>query len=104
MVANVTDSNFDSMVLNSDKPVLVDFWASWCGPCRGLSPILDEMSAELAGEAEIVKVDVDANPGLAGRFGVRTLPTLLVVKNGQVVAHRVGPAAKGELTRWLLAA
>jgi len=94
MALEVTDATFDEVVLKSDKPVMVDFWAAWCGPCRMVAPIMDQLTAEYAGKAVIVKVDVDANQKFAAEYGVRNIPTVLVFKNGEVVEKQVGVAPK----------
>lgn len=95
---NVTDSTFDQEVLKSAEPVLVDFWAAWCGPCKMIAPILEEMAPEYAGKMKIAKVDVDSNPVIATKFGIRSIPTLLVFKNGVVVDQIVGAMPKKMLT------
>jgi len=94
MVIEATDTNFDEVVLQSDKPVLVDFWAEWCGPCRMIGPIVKEMADDYEGKAIMVKVDVDSNPGVAQRFGIRNIPTLLFFKEGQNVDKQVGAVPK----------
>jgi thioredoxin 1 len=96
----ITDSNFDE-IINSDKPVLVDFWAEWCGPCRMVGPIVEELAGEYEGKAVIGKVDVDANPQTSAKFGIRSIPTLLIFKNGQVVDKQVGAVPKGALAQKL---
>jgi thioredoxin 1 len=90
----ITDTSFESEVLRSATPVLVDFWATWCGPCRALSPKLEELSGSYDGKVKFVKIDVDANPETAGRFGIRGIPTLIVFKNGQMVDQLVGNQPK----------
>ena len=94
MALELTDANFDEIVMKSDKPVLVDFWAVWCGPCRMVGPIVEELSKDYEGKAVVSKVDVDSNPNISMKFGIRNIPTLLVFKNGQVVDKQVGAVPK----------
>ena len=96
-VMHVTDSSFEKDVLKSAVPVLVDFWAEWCGPCKMIAPVLDELATEFQGKAKIGKVNIDDHQGLAAQFGVRAIPTLLIIKNGQVTEQMVGAKSKRDL-------
>ena len=96
MALEITDSNFEETVLKSDKPVMVDLWAAWCGPCRMVGPIIDELSEEYEGKAIIGKVDIDSNQQYAAQFGVRNIPTVLVFKDGELVDRKVGVSSKND--------
>ena len=98
MALQITDASFDEVVLKSDKPVLVDFWATWCGPCRMLGPVIEELATEYEGRVVVGKVDVDNNQEFAAKYGVRNIPTVLVFKDGEVVGRQVGAAPKETYT------
>ena len=94
----ITDANFDD-IIKTDKPILVDFWAEWCGPCKMIGPVVEELAGEYEGKAVIGKLDVDANPEVSAKFGIRSIPTLLVIKNGQIVDKQVGAVPKSVLSQ-----
>ena len=99
--SKVTDATFEADVLKSAEPVVVDFWAEWCGPCKMIGPSLEEISAEMAGKVKIVKMNVDENPGVPGTFGIRSIPTLILFKDGKAASQKVGAAPKGDLVKWI---
>jgi thioredoxin 1 len=101
MTKHVTDQEFENAVLKADGPVLVDFWAEWCGPCRQLAPILDQLSEEMGARVTIAKVNIDENPEAPTRYGVRGIPTMILFKGGQPVATKVGSLPKSQLVEWL---
>lgn len=97
----IDTGNFDSDVLNSDTPVVVDFWAEWCGPCKMIAPSLEEIATEMGDKVKIAKVNMDENPDLAAKYGIRSIPTLLMFKGGEPVAIQVGAAPKNKLSDWI---
>lgn len=97
----VSDDDFDSAVLGADKPVLVDYWAEWCGPCKMIAPALDEIADEMGDKVTVAKLNIDENPHTPTKFGVRGIPTLMLFKDGQVVATKVGAMAKSQLEQWV---
>ena len=100
-VGKVSDTTFDAEVLKSKEPVVVDFWAEWCGPCKMIGPSLEEIAKEMDGKVKIVKVNIDENPMAPTRYGVRSIPTLLLFKNGQVAATKIGAEPKQKLLSWI---
>ena len=96
-----TDATFDSIVKKSDLPVVVDFWAEWCGPCKQIGPALEELSNEMEGKIKVVKIDVDSNPSAAAELGVRGIPALFLFKNGEVISNKTGAAPKAALKSWI---
>ena len=103
-ILQISDAEFDEKVLKSTSPILVDFWAEWCGPCRQIAPALEEISNEMAGKVKIVKLNVDENPKIAAQFGIRSIPTLMIFKAGALAAQKVGAASKTDLSRWIASA
>ena len=100
-IKHITDANFDAEVLKSERPVLVDFWAEWCGPCKMIAPILEEVAQQYEGKLVVAKVDVDANQAVPAKFGIRGIPTLILCKNGVAAAQKVGAMAKGQLVHFI---
>ena len=103
MALEVNDDNFDEIVIKSDKPVVVDFWAEWCGPCRMVSPIMEEISDEYSGKALVVKCDVDSSPVISAKYGIRNIPTILFFKNGKIADKQVGAVPKNNFVNKLKA-
>ena len=98
---NVTDSSFSDSVLNSDKPVLVDFWAEWCGPCKAITPVLEEIAQSMGERVTVAKINIDENPQTPQQYGVRGIPTLILFKDGQVAATKMGAMPKAQLEQWV---
>ena len=101
LIKHVTDATFEADVLKSEQPILVDYWAEWCGPCKMIAPILDELSTTYAGKLQIAKMNVDDNRDIPGKFGIRGIPTLMLFKNGQLAATKVGAMSKAQLTAFI---
>lgn len=101
MTVHISDTEFDSKVLGSGQPVLVDFWAEWCGPCRQIGPVLDELSSELSGKLTIAKVNIDQNPETPSKYGVRGIPTMMIFKDGKAIATKVGAMPKSKIQEWI---
>ena len=97
----VTDASFDADVLGSTEPVVVDFWAEWCGPCKQIGPALEEISTEMDGRIKVIKINIDENPNVPSKYGVRGIPTLMIFKNGEVAATKVGALPKGKIVEWI---
>jgi len=100
-IIQVSDATFEQEVLKSTTPVLVDYWAEWCGPCKMIAPLLDEIAAEYAGKVKVVKLNIDTSPGVPPKYGIRGIPTLMLFKNGSVEATKVGALSKSQLTAFL---
>jgi thioredoxin 1 len=104
MVAPVSDKSFQADVLQSKEPVLVDFWAEWCGPCRAVAPVLEEVAGELKGKLKVVKLNVDENPETAAKYGIQSIPTLMIFKNGEMASRQIGAAPKAKIVQWITGA
>jgi thioredoxin 1 len=103
-VGKVSDANFDAEVLKAQEPVVVDFWAEWCGPCRMIAPALEEIAGTMAGKVKVVKLNVDENPATATKYGIMSIPTLMIFKNGQLASRQIGAQPKQKLEQWITAA
>jgi thioredoxin 1 len=103
-VAKVSDATFETEVLNAAEPVVVDFWAEWCGPCRMIAPALEEIAGSMAGKVKVVKLNVDENPATASKYGIMSIPTLMIFKDGQLASRQVGAAPKQKLEQWITTA
>jgi thioredoxin 1 len=104
MVDKVSDATFDAEVLKAQQPVVVDFWAEWCGPCRMIAPALEEIAGTMAGKVKVVKLNVDENPATATKYGIMSIPTLMIFKDGQLASRQIGAAPKQKLEQWITAA
>ncbi|MEQ3696439.1 MAG: thioredoxin TrxA [Pseudomonadales bacterium] len=100
-IVNVSDASFENDVLNSSAPVLVDYWAEWCGPCKMIAPVLNEIADEFVGRVTVAKVDIEANPETPAKFGIRGIPTLMIFKNGEIAATKVGAVSKAQLAQFI---
>ncbi len=100
-INKVTDTSFDDDVLKAEQPVLVDFWAEWCGPCRAIAPALEDLAQEMSGRVSIAKINIDENPKTPSQYGVRAIPTLMIFKDGQVAATKLGAVSKTQLQQWV---
>ena len=101
MVAPVSDKSFQADVLEAKEPVLVDFWAEWCGPCRAVAPVLEEVAGELNGKLKVVKLNVDENPETAAKYGIQSIPTLMIFKNGELASRQIGASPKAKIVQWI---
>ena len=100
-VKSIKENEFDSEVINSDKPVLIDFWAEWCGPCKEISPILEEISDEMKDTVKVVKMNIDENPNIPNKYGIQSIPTMIIFKKGEPISTKVGLVIKSELKNWI---
>tara|TARA_Y100000590_G_C15664274_1_gene993873 strand:- start:1402 stop:1722 length:321 start_codon:yes stop_codon:yes gene_type:complete len=101
LIESIKEDAFENKVIGSEKPVLIDFWAEWCGPCKEIAPVLEEIAAEMKDEIKIVKINIDDNPNIPNKYGVQSIPTLMLFKKGKQVATKIGSSAKSELVNWI---
>jgi thioredoxin 1 len=100
-VKSIKENEFESEVINSDKPVLIDFWAEWCGPCKEIAPILDEIANEMKDKIKVVKINIDENPNIPNKYGIQSIPTMLIFKKGEPISTKIGAAIKSEVKTWI---
>ena len=100
-VKSIKENEFDSEVINSDKPVLIDFWAEWCGPCKEIAPILDEIADEMKDKIKVVKINIDENPNIPNKYGIQSIPTMIIFKKGEPISTKIGAAIKSEVKTWI---
>ena len=100
-VKSIKENEFDIEVINSDKPVLIDFWAEWCGPCKEIAPILDEIADEMKDKIKVVKINIDENPNIPNKYGIQSIPTMIIFKKGEPISTKVGVVIKSELKTWI---
>ena len=100
-VKSIKEKEFESEVINSDKPVLIDFWAEWCGPCKEIAPILEEIADEMQDTIKVVKINIDENPNIPNKYGIQSIPTMIIFKKGQPISTKIGAAIKSEVKTWI---
>ena len=100
-VKSIKENEFESEVINSDKPVVIDFWAEWCGPCKEIAPILDEIADEMKDKIKVVKINIDENPNIPNKYGIQSIPTMIIFKKGQPISTKIGAAIKSEVKTWI---
>ena len=100
-VKSIKENEFESEVINSDKPVLIDFWAQWCGPCKEIAPILEEIADEMQDTIKVVKINIDENPNIPNKYGIQSIPTMIIFKKGQPISTKIGAAIKSEVKTWI---
>ena len=100
-VKSIKENEFESEVINSDKPVVIDFWAEWCGPCKEIAPILDEIADEMKDKIKVVKINIDENPNIPNKYGIQSIPTMIIFKKGEPISTKIGTAIKSEVKTWI---